>query len=70
MHLAVAPAGSLLPAVSVGAVLEALFVAWPAAAVGPGALDAGAAAGAEGADEASAALLEGVDVLGAFCTPP
>ncbi|HEX4241434.1 MAG TPA: hypothetical protein VHZ53_08485 [Steroidobacteraceae bacterium] len=75
MHFAVAPAGSLLPAVAVGAALEAGLVAWPAAAVGPGALDADAEAGAEGAVEASAALLdegtpEDAADFNPFCTPP
>jgi hypothetical protein len=75
LHFAVAPAGSLLLAVAVGAVLEAGLVAWPAVAVGPGVLDADAEAGAEGAVEASAALLdegtpEDAGDLDRFCTPP
>jgi hypothetical protein len=66
LHLAVAPVGSVLPAVEVGADFEAvddLAAAGAAAVVAAGA--AVAAAGAE-AEVAAAAGLLGV----AFCTPP
>ena len=59
MHLAVAPVGSVLPAVAVGADFVAVGVDFAAVVAGAG---AGAGAGAAAAGGAAELL--------AFCTPP
>ena len=64
MHLAVAPVGSVLPAVAVGADFVAVGVDFAAVGVDFAAVVAGAGAGA------GAAAAGGAAELLAFCTPP
>ena len=70
MHFAVAPAGSLLLAAALGALLEEAELLAAGVAAGAGAAAGAAAAAGAGESAGVASALFAFDDFEAFCTPP